>query len=121
MDRATVGARMTTVNLSFSDSTFTYDDRPVNDIDVQAHLRFNQERAEIHELVLKSPVAEARMDGVMDDWRALRYQMNVTSTVDLTQLSETLQTDTTLRGAAIGPHTIELDDPAAFVAVPILR
>jgi hypothetical protein len=29
--------------------------------------------------------------------------------------------DTTLRGAAIGPHTIELDDPAAVVVVPTLR
>ena len=27
----------------------------------------------------------------MDDWRALRYQMNVTSNVDLTQLSDVLQ------------------------------
>ncbi len=59
----------------------------------------NQTRAEIQELVLKSPVAEARLQGAMDDWRALRYQMNVTSTVDLTQLSDTLQPGTTLRGA----------------------
>ena len=34
----------------------------------------------------------------MDDWRALRYQMNITSSVDLTQLSDVLQTGTTLRG-----------------------
>src|SRR5215216_1671546 len=94
-----LGTRMTTVNLSLSNSTFTYDDRPINNIDVQARLRFNQERAEIHELILKSPVAEARMDGVMDDWRALRYTMNITSTVDLTQLSDTFQPGATLRGA----------------------
>jgi translocation and assembly module TamB len=101
-----IGTRMTAVNLSFSDSTFTYDDRPINDIDVQARLRFNQERAEIHELILKSPVAEARMDGVMDDWRALRYTMNVTSNVDLTQLSDTLQPGVTLRGAGDFAGTI---------------
>ena len=35
----------------------------------------------------------------MDDWRALRYQMNITSSVDLTQLSDVLATGTTLRGA----------------------
>ena len=34
----------------------------------------------------------------MDDWRALRYQMNITSSVDLTQLSDVLQAGTTLRG-----------------------
>ena len=33
----------------------------------------------------------------------------------------TLQLETPLRGAAVGPHTIELDDPASFVVVPILR
>lgn len=102
-----IGARMTTVNLSFSNSTFTYDERPINNIDVQARFRFNQDRAEIHELNLKSPVAEARLDGVMDDWRALRYEMNVTSTVDLTQLSDTLQPGTTLRGAGNFSGTVK--------------
>lgn len=29
--------------------------------------------------------------------------------------------ETTLRGAAIGPHTIELDDPASFVVIPVLK
>jgi translocation and assembly module TamB len=94
-----VGTRMTGVALAFSDSTFTYDGRPINDIDVQARLRVNQTRAEIDELTLKSPVAEAKMQGVMDDWRALRYQMNVTSSVDLTQLSDALKPGTALRGA----------------------
>ncbi len=89
---------MNTVTLALSNSTFTYDGRPVNNIDVQARGRVNQTRAEIHELVLRSPVAEARLQGTMDDWRALRYQMNVTSNVDLTQLSDVLQSDTTLRG-----------------------
>ena len=42
-----IGTRMTTVNLSFSNSTFTYDGRDINNIDVQSRLRFNQERAEI--------------------------------------------------------------------------
>ena len=94
-----IGTRMTSVQLSLSNSTFTYDDRPINNIDIQAQARFNQEKAEIQQLVLKSPVAEARMTGVLDDWRALHYTMNVTSSVDLTQLSDTLQTSPTLRGA----------------------
>src|SRR5215213_9104874 len=93
-----IGTRMTSFTVALSDSTFIYDDRPIDKIDIQARGRFNQERAEFHELVLKSPVAEARLDGVMDDWRALRYQMNVTSTVDLTQLSDTLHPGATLRG-----------------------
>lgn len=86
------------VNLSLSNSTFTYEGRPVNDISLTARARVNQTRADIDELVLKSPLAEARLTGVMDDWRALRYRMQVTSSVDLTQASDVLQAGATLRG-----------------------
>ena len=48
---------------------------------------------------MRSPVAEAHLQGVLDDWRALRYHLNVTSNVDLTQASDILQVGTTLRGA----------------------
>ena len=89
---------MNTVKLALSNSTFTYDGRPINNIDIEAHGRVNQTRAEIQELVLRSPVAEARLTGTMDDWRSLHYQMNITSSVDLTQLSDVLQAGTTLRG-----------------------
>ncbi|HEX5835881.1 MAG TPA: translocation/assembly module TamB domain-containing protein [Pyrinomonadaceae bacterium] len=97
---------MNRVTFSASDSTFTYDGRTISNIDLQARARVNQTSAEIQELLLRSPVAEARLQGTMDDWRALRYQMNVTSSVDLTQLSDTLQTDATLRGAGNFAGTI---------------
>jgi translocation and assembly module TamB len=90
---------MNTVTLALSNSSFTYDGRPINNIELEARGRINQTRAEIQELVLRSPVAEARLQGTMDDWRALRYQMNITSSVDLTQLSDVLQAGTTLRGS----------------------
>jgi translocation and assembly module TamB len=89
---------MNKVTLGLSNSSFTYDGRAINNIGIEAHGRVNQTRAEIQELVLRSPVAEARLSGTMDDWRALRYQMNITSSVDLTQLSDVLQAGTTLRG-----------------------
>lgn len=103
---APVESWMNTVTLNFTDSNFTYDGRPVNNIDLHARGRVNQTRAEIHEVVLKSPVAEARLQGTMDDWRALRYQMNVTSSVDLTQLSDVLRPGATLRGAGNFAGTI---------------
>ncbi len=90
---------MNRITLGLSNSTFVYDGRPVNDIGVGLKARINHERAEIQELVLRSPIAEAQLSGTMDDWRALRYQMKVTSSVDLTQLSDLLQTVATLRGA----------------------
>ena len=96
---APVESWMNTVTLNLTDSNFTYDGRPVNEIDIHARGRVNQTRAEIHELVLKSPVAEARLTGTMDDWRALSYQMQITSSLDLTQLSDVLRPGATLRGA----------------------
>jgi len=90
---------MNQVTFTSSNSTFTYDGRAVNNIDIDARARVNQTRAEIQDLSLRSPFAEAHLQGVMDDWRNLKYQMNVTSTVDLTQASDVLQTGTTLRGS----------------------
>ncbi|MGH9931862.1 MAG: translocation/assembly module TamB domain-containing protein [Pyrinomonadaceae bacterium] len=91
-------SQMHPVTFAVSNSTFTYDGRPINNIDIQAQARVNETRAEIQELVLRSPVAEATLTGTMDDWRALHYQMNITSSVDLTQLSDVLQAGSTLRG-----------------------
>jgi translocation and assembly module TamB len=91
-------SRMNRVSFSSTGSTFVYDGRPVNQIDISARGRVNQTRAEIEELILRSPLAEAHLSGVMDDWRNLRYRMDVNSTVDLTQASDILRTGTTLRG-----------------------
>src|SRR5260370_993253 len=79
---------MNTVNFSSTNSSFVYDGRPVNNIDIEALGRANQTRIEIQELTLRSPIAEAKLQGVMDDWRNLKYHFNVTSTVDLTQASD---------------------------------
>src|SRR6266478_2724330 len=62
---------MNTVTFASTNSSFVYDGRPVNNIDILARGRINQTRAEIQELTLLSPLGEARMQGVMDDWRAL--------------------------------------------------
>jgi len=97
--KAPVESWMNSVTLSASNSQFVYDERPVNPIDIELRGRVNQTRAEIQDLTLRSPVAEAHLQGVMDDWRAMRYQFNVTSSVDLTQASDVLQTGMTLRGA----------------------
>jgi translocation and assembly module TamB len=92
-------SRMNRVQLAFSDSKFVFDGRTLERISASARGRIDQTRAEIEELILRSPVAEARLTGTMDDWRALRYKFDATATVDLTQISETLRTETALRGA----------------------
>ncbi|HYN86656.1 MAG TPA: translocation/assembly module TamB domain-containing protein [Pyrinomonadaceae bacterium] len=99
-------SRMNVVELAFDDSNFVYDGKTVDRISVAARARLNQTRAEIQELVLRSPVTEARLEGVMDDWRALRYQMKVNATVDLTQTSDIFQPETTLRGTGAFAGTV---------------
>ena len=100
---------MNQVTFTSTDSTFVYDGKTVNKIDIDARARVNQTRAEIQDLTLRSPIAEAHLQGVMDDWRNLKYTMNVTSTVDLTQASDVLQTGTTLRGAGNFAGTVTGD------------
>src|SRR5256714_11463897 len=90
---------MNAVTFASTNSTFVYDGRPVNNIDIDARGRINQTRAEIQDITLRSPLAEAHLQGVMDDWRALKYNLSVTSNVDLTQASDILQAGMTLRGA----------------------
>ncbi len=96
---AAMGNRTAVVAFTVSNSTFVYDGRPVNNIGIEARGRINETQADIQDLTLRSPTVEAHLQGVMDDWRALRYHLNVTSTVDLTQASDVLQTGTTMRGA----------------------
>ena len=106
---APMGTRTGVVALTASNSTFVYDGRPVNNIDIEARGRINETMAEIQELTLRSPIAEAHLQGVMDDWRAFKYHFNVTSTVDLTQASDILQTGTKMRGAGNFVGTITGD------------
>ncbi len=90
---------MNKVYLAMSSSTFTLDGNKVEPIDIETHLRVNQTRAEINDLTLRSPVAESHLQGTLDDWRAGRYQLQVRSTIDLTQISDTFKPGTPLRGA----------------------
>jgi translocation and assembly module TamB len=96
---APAASRMNVVTFTSTNSTFVYDGKPVNNIDIDARARINQTRAEIQDLTLRSPLAEAHLQGVMDDWRALKYNLNITSSVDLTQASDILQSGMALRGA----------------------
>lgn len=91
-------SRMNLVEIGLSDSSFIYNGRAVNDIDINAKARVNQVQAEIGELTLRSPVAEARLTGVLDDWRKLSYRMQVEASVDLTQTSDVLQLEAAVRG-----------------------
>jgi len=92
-------SRMNVIEFASTGSTFKLNGLEVNPIDIKLSARANQVRADIGELVLKSPVAEAHLTGTLDDWRALRYHMAVRADVDLTQTSDVLRLETAMRGA----------------------
>lgn len=92
-------SRMNVIEFASTGSTFKMNGREVNPIDIKLSARANQVRADIGELVLKSPVAEAHLTGTLDDWRRLSYHMDVRADVDLTQTSDVLRLETAMRGA----------------------
>src|SRR2546423_909889 len=91
-------SRADQVDLWMSDSTFTTSGHAVNPVDVELHARVNQVRADVSDLTLRSPIAEARMSGALDNWRALSYHLKGNATVDLTQTSDALRLETSVRG-----------------------
>lgn len=54
------------------------------------------------------------------DVHVLKLDMTIDPTL-AGQSVDSFQINTTMRGAAIGPHTIELDNPASWIVVPILK
>ena len=91
-------SHMNRIDLSATGSTFAFKGRPVNPVDVELHARANEVRADISDLTLRSPLTEAHLSGTLDDWRRLSYHMDVRASLDLTQTSDLLQLETTVRG-----------------------
>src|SRR5207247_7632445 len=83
------------------DSRFVYDDSPLEKIDVRARGIADHNGADVTELKITTPIGESTMNGRIDDWKALRYRMNVESTVDLAQTSNTFPLGATLHGVGI--------------------
>lgn len=85
-------------NFSSTDSTFVYDERPVEPVDIRAEGVADRNGAQISHFKLTTPIAESTMSGTLTDWAALKYDLNVESSVDLTQTSSILPLGADLRG-----------------------
>ena len=88
------------INASATDSVFVWDGSPLNEIDIRAHGVAYGNGADVHELRIDSPIGTMAMNGKITNWADLTYELNVESTVDLTQTSNTFPMETTLRGVA---------------------
>jgi translocation and assembly module TamB len=86
------------LDLTFTDSRFVYDDHPLEDIDIRARGIADRNGADITELKIETPIGLSTMNGRLSDWESLKYDLNIESTVDLTQTSNTFPLGTPIRG-----------------------
>ncbi len=86
------------VDFTSTDSNFVYDESVVEPIDIRARGIADNKGTEISELNLTSPIGESTLNGTITDWEQINYDLNVSSTVDLTQTSSVLPLGTALRG-----------------------
>ncbi len=79
-------------------SNFIYDKSELKPVDIKANGKIHENGAEIASLVLKTPVGSSTMSGTVKDWKRLVYDLDLVSTIDLTQASGTFPIGTTIAG-----------------------
>ncbi|MEP6703444.1 MAG: translocation/assembly module TamB domain-containing protein, partial [Acidobacteriota bacterium] len=86
------------IDFTSTDSTFVYDEHPLEKVDIRARAIADRTGAEITELKIDTPIGVSTMNGTLADWSAPKYSMSIESTVDLTQTSNTFPLGANLRG-----------------------
>lgn len=86
------------LDLTATKSRFVYDDRPLDDITIRARGIADRNGADITELKIETPIGVSTMNGRLSDWKSLKYDLTVESTVDLTQTSNIFPLGAPLRG-----------------------
>ena len=86
------------LNFNSTDSNFIYDESVIQPIDISANGIVDKLGAEINDLKLTTPLGESSLNGTLTDWAAFKYNLNITSTVDLRQTAEIFPLGTPLRG-----------------------
>lgn len=81
-------------------SNFIYDESKIDPIDIRAKGVVDQNGAEISDFKITTPIGESTLNGKLTDWKLFKYDLNIESTVDLTQTSTVLPIGTPLRGVA---------------------
>src|SRR5436190_9051987 len=90
--------RLYRINFESTQSRFVYDEHPLEPIDVHAKGTATNLGADITELRIDTPIGTSYLNGKITDWEALKYDLNIESTVDLTQASTTFPLGASLRG-----------------------
>lgn len=85
-------------DLTSTDSNFTYDTGTVEKIDIRAAGIADRLGAQFTRFDLRTPIGESYLTGTLTDWAAPKYNFDIQSTIDLTQVSSIFQTGTSLTG-----------------------
>jgi translocation and assembly module TamB len=85
-------------DLSSEKSVFNYNEKPIEPIDVFAKGIADKNGAEIEKLTLKTPLGESVLSGTINDWQSPKYNLKLSSNVDLQQTANVLPTGAVLRG-----------------------
>ncbi|HLA95993.1 MAG TPA: hypothetical protein VK612_09745, partial [Pyrinomonadaceae bacterium] len=86
------------IDFASTDSDFTYGESTLNDISIRATGIADGKGADITQLRIETPIGTSDLDGRITDWTELKYDLNIRSTVDLTQTSTIFPLGATLRG-----------------------
>ncbi len=84
--------------LASTNSNFIYDESEVENIEIRAAGIADDHGAEVTRFDLKTPIGESTMTGTLVDWAAPKYELDIQSTVDLTQASGIFMGGTSLVG-----------------------
>ena len=85
-------------DLNSKGSNFVYDQSKLEDVDLRVQGILDSKGAEISGLKLTTPIGESNLKGKIDDWKSPKYNLEIESTVDLTQTSTLFPLGTPLRG-----------------------
>jgi hypothetical protein len=85
-------------DLTSTDSFFVYDESRLENIDLKAQGIADRNGTEVTGLRLTTPIGETTLKGTTAGWESPKYNLEIESTVDLTQTSTVFQTGTPLKG-----------------------
>jgi len=85
-------------DLYSNNSNFAYEDRAVENIGLRAIGTADDLGADITKFELSTPLGDSTLTGTIRDWAEPKYQFDIGSTVDITQISNIFATSTALRG-----------------------
>ncbi len=86
-------------DLKADDANLTYDQKVLDKISLQARGVADRFGADISGLSLRTPVGDSSLIGTLRDWASPKYELDIESSLDITQISNIFGGATPLRGA----------------------